>query len=177
MPFIPIVHSEDSERELADAHRRLHCIVFRPRNAVDAQADIALDLLGYEAFEKALTAMGVKPGDVDRLARESGHSPTILRRRLSKNAAIRTPAWARNADTARILVPMALVGAWHAESEADREIVSYLGERKYEAIENDVASLLLDDDSPVWSVGRYRGVASKIDSLVCDLRGWSHQRT
>lgn len=29
--FIPIVQSDDAERELADAHRRLHCIVFRPR--------------------------------------------------------------------------------------------------------------------------------------------------
>ncbi len=28
VPFIPIVHSEDAERELADVHRRLHCIVF-----------------------------------------------------------------------------------------------------------------------------------------------------
>ena len=142
MPFIPIVHSEDVERELADAHRRLHCIVFRPRNAVDRAADIALDLLGYDAFEKALTAMGIEEGDIDRLARESGRSPTILRRRLSKNAAIRTPAWAGDDDTAKTLVPMALIGAWHAEPEADREIVSYVADRKYEAIEDDVARLL-----------------------------------
>lgn len=56
--FIPIVHSEDTERELAYAHRRLHCIVIRPRNAVDTKADIALDLLSYNVFEKALIAMG-----------------------------------------------------------------------------------------------------------------------
>src|SRR5207245_1266027 len=87
--FIPIVHSEDVERELADAHRRLHCIVYRPRNAVDTKSDIALDLLRHDAFKEALTSMGIEEGDVDRLARESGRSPTILRRRLSKNAAIR----------------------------------------------------------------------------------------
>ena len=29
--------------------------------------------------------MGIEKGDVDRLARESGRSPTILRRRLSQN--------------------------------------------------------------------------------------------
>lgn len=165
VPFIPIVHSEDAERELADAHRRLHCIVFRPRNAVDTEADIALDLLGYEAFEKALVAMGIEEGSVDRLARESGRSPTILRRRLSLNAAIKTPVWAGDDATAKALVPMALIGAWHAEPEADREIVSYVADRKYEAIEDDVARLLLFDGSPVWSAGRYRGVASKIDAL------------
>ena len=170
VPFIPIVHSEDAERELADAHRRLHCIVFRPRNAVDTKADIALDLLGYDAFEKALIAMGIEKGEVDRFARESGRSPTILRRRLSQNAAIRTPAWAGDDNAAKTLVPMALIGAWHAESEADREIVCYVADRKYEAIEDDVARLLLFDDSPVWSAGGYRGVASKIDALFAIAR-------
>jgi addiction module HigA family antidote len=170
VPFIPIVYSEDAERELADAHRRLHCIVFRPRNAVDTKADVALDLLGYDAFEKGLTAMGIEKGDVDRLARESGRSPTILRRRLSENAAIRTPAWASDDDTAKALVPIALIGAWHAEPEADREIVSCVADRKYEGIEDDVARLLRFDDSPVWSAGRYRGVASKIDALFAIAR-------
>jgi hypothetical protein len=170
VPFIPIVHSEDVERELADAHRRLHCIVYRPRNAVDTRADIALDLLSYDAFKTALMSMGIEEGDVDRLARESGRSPTILRRRLSRNAAIRTPAWARDDTAAKILVPMALIGAWHAELEADRKIVSRVADRKYEAIEVDVARLLGYDDSPVWSAGGYRGVASRIDALYAVAR-------
>ena len=170
VPFIPIVHSEDAERELADAHSRLHCIVFRPRNAVDTEADIALDLLGYDAFEKALIAMGIEEGDIDRLSRESGRSPTILRRRLSRNAAIRTPAWAGDDKTAKALVPMVLIGAWHADLEADREIVSYVADRKYETIEDDIARLLGYDDSPVWSAGHYRGVASKIDALFAVAR-------
>ena len=165
VPFIPIVHSENAERELVDTHRRLHCIVFRPRNAVDTKADITLDLLGYDAFEKALAAMGINESDVGRLARESGHSPTILRRRLSRNAAIRTPVWASDDDTAKKIVPMALIGAWYADSEADRDIVSYVADRKYEAIEDEVARLLRFDDSPVWSAGSCRGVVSKIDAL------------
>ena len=165
VPFIPIVHSEDAERELAYVHRRLHCIIFHPRNAVDTEPDIALDLIGHDAFEKALTAMGVKKGDIDRLARESGCSPTILRRRLSQNSAIRTPAWAGDDSTAKNLVPMALVGAWHIEPEADRRVVSDVADRKYETIEDDIAHLLRFDDSPVWSAGSYRGVVSKIDAL------------
>jgi addiction module HigA family antidote len=165
VPFIPIVHTEKAERELVDTHHRLHCIVVHPRNAVDIDADIALDLLGHDNFQKALKAMGVEEGKVDRLARESGRSPTILRRRLSRNTAIRTPEWAGDDDTAKTLVPMALIGAWHAEQEADREIVASVAELKYEVIENDVARLLRFDDSPVWSAGRYRGVASKIDAL------------
>jgi addiction module HigA family antidote len=170
VPFIPIVHSVDVERELADAHRRLHCIVYRPRNAVDTKADVALDLLRYDAFKAALTSMGIEEDDVDRLARESGRSPTILRRRLSKNDAIKKPAWAGDDDTAKTLVPMALIGAWHADLEADCEIVSGVANRKYEAIEDEVARLLSYDDSPVWSAGSYRGVASKIDALFAIAR-------
>ena len=170
VPYIPIVHSEDVERELANAHHRLHCIVFRPRNAVDTKADIALDLLSYEAFEKALTAMGIDEHNIDRLANELGRSPTILRRRLSQNAAIRMPAWASDDNTVKTLVAIALIGAWHTESEADREIVSLVADRKYEAIEDDIARLLGVDDTPVWSAGTYRGVASKLDALFAIAR-------
>ena len=163
--FIPIVHSHDTERELGDAHRRLHCIAFRTRNAVDTKADITLDLLSHDAFEKALTVLGLEREKIERLARESGRSPTVLRRRLSENDAIRTPEWACDDKTAKDLVPMALIGTWHAESEADREIVSYVADRKYEEIEDGVARLLGFDDSPVWSAGRFQGVTSKIDAL------------
>lgn len=163
--FIPIVHSEDAERELASVYQRLHCVVYHPRNAVDSKADIALDLLNYDDFEKALSAIGFEKTEIDRLARESGRSPTILRRRLSQNAAIRTPAWASDETAAKALIPMALIGAWHAEAKADREIVSLIADRPYEEIEADVARLLKFDDSPVWSAGGYRGTASKIDAL------------
>ncbi|PUB18243.1 HigA family addiction module antitoxin [Paenisporosarcina sp. OV554] len=165
VPFIPIVHSEDTERELLDAHRRLHCIIFRPRNAVDVETDVKLDQLSYGSFKNALISMGIEEGDVDRLARESGQSPTILRRRLSQNAAIRKPVWAGDDNTAKTLIPTTLIGAWQSESEADREIISKVANRNYEAVEDEVARFLRFDDSPVWSVGHFRGVVSKIDAL------------
>ena len=163
--FLPIVHTAAAERELASVYRQRHCIAVRPRNAVDSKPDIALDLLDYKAFETALAEMGVENDDADRLARESGRSPTILRRRLSKVPAIRTPGWAADAETARSLIPMTLVGAWHATSNADREVVRYWGNGSYEQVEESIAQLLQLDDAPVWSTGQYRGVASKIDAL------------
>jgi addiction module HigA family antidote len=164
-PFIPIAFTEETERELAPLYRRLHCIVIRPRNAVDSDPDIALDLLGHEAFDRALTAMGIGRDEADRLEAESGRSPTILRRRLSKIDAIRTPEWAGDATIARSLIPMTLVGAWHAKSKADTEILAILVDGSYQEVEETVARLLRFDDCPVWSIGEYRGVASKIDSL------------
>ena len=164
-PFIPVVHTDAAERELAAVYRQRHCIAIRPRNAVDSEPDIALDLLDYKAFETALAEMGIEDDEADRLARESGRSPTILRRRLSTIPAIRTPEWARDKEIARALIPMALVGAWHVDSRADREVVSFQGNGGYERIEESVAQLLQREDCPVWSVGQYRGVASKIDAL------------
>lgn len=170
VPFIPIVHSESAERELLDAHRRLHCIVYRPRNATDTESDVKLDLLSHEVFENALTSMGIDKSNIDRLERESGRSPTILRRRLSQNAAIKMPVWAGDDDSAKALVPMVLIGAWHTQMEADRKILANMGYREYETIEIDIARLLRFDDSPVWSAGHYRGVASKIDALFAIAR-------
>ena len=163
--FIRIVHTEETERELAGVYRRLHCIIVRPRNAVDSKPDIALELLSHETFKNALAAMGINDDEVERLARESGRSPTILRRRLSKIEAIRKPEWARDNKVARSLIPMTLIGAWHTASEADCEVLKTLADRPYQQIEEDVASLVQFDDSPIWSTGQYRGVASKIDAL------------
>ena len=164
-PFIPIVYTGQAEHELAAVCRRFHCIIVRPRNAIDRKPDIALDLLNHDAFRKALAEMGIEDDSIERLARESGRSPTILRRRLSKFEAIRKPQWAGDAENARSLIPMMLVGAWRAESKADREIVSALADRSYQEIEENLAVLLSLPDSPVWSIGQHRGVASKIDAL------------
>ncbi len=163
--FLPIVHSDDCERELAPIHRRLHCITVRPRNAVQSDPDIALDLLNYEGFTQALDSMGIDRDRNRQLARESGRSPTILRRRLSTIESIRHPTWAQENATARAMIPLSLVGAWNEESQADRRVVQELAKRPYRAVEEDIAGILLLDDSPVWAAGQHRGVASKIDAL------------
>ncbi len=163
--FIPVVFTEEAERELGGVYRKLHMIIIRPRNTVEAKPDVVLDLLNHEAFRKALKAMGIDDHGADTLARESGYSPTILRRRLSRNPAIKTPPWTQDAGAVESIIPMMLVGAWHAQSNADCEILSFLAGTPYSRIEKQIAVLLKFDDPPVWSVGRFRGVSSKIDAL------------
>lgn len=170
VPFVPIVQSPQAERELLDAHRRIHCIVVHSRNAVDAEPDIALSQLSSSAFHAALSSMGLDADKIDRLAIESGRSPTVLRRRLSGNTAIRTPAWAGDDDKAKSLIPMVMIGAWDTGTQADCEILSQVAACKYEAVEDAIARLLQLDDSPVWSTGQFRGVVSKIDALYAIAR-------
>ena len=163
--FTPIVCDAEVERKLATLYRQRHCIAVRPRNAVGRELDIALEILGYEAFEAALADMGIARDDFPQWARESGRSPTVLRRRLSKIQAIRTPGWAKKPATARRLIPIVLVGAWHTESEADREILAKISGGSYSKVEETITDLRLVEDPPVWSVSRYCGVVSKIDAL------------
>ena len=162
--FIPIVAGKEAERELAALYRRRPCIVVRPRNAVEAP-DVRLGLLRQDTFQTALLAMGLARDEIDRLARLSGRSLTVLRRRLSNVGAIREPWWAEEAEVARKLVPMVLVGAWRAASKADEEVLGVLADRPFRQIEEDVAALLGSDDCPVWSVDQHRGVVSKFDGL------------
>ena len=166
-PFVPIVCSEEAEQELtATVCRQRSCIAVRSRNdVINMEPNITLDLLNGESFTRGLIAMGIRGDEADRLEKESGRSPTILRRRLSQNGAIKTPQWAGNAGIAKDLIPMTLVGAWKTDTAADREVIRYLADRPYDEIERRISSLLLVDDSPMWSTGKYRGVASKMDAL------------
>ena len=165
-PFIPIVCSQDIEREIGEMSRLRHCIVVRPRNSVDREPDVATELLSQEAFEKALADMGITERErIIRLARESGRSPTILRRRLSTVHAIRKPIWAEESAVRKSLIPLTLVGAWHSGSSADREVLAALADSSYEEVEEGINDLRLYDDCPIWCVNQYCGVVSKIDAL------------
>ena len=167
VPLVAIIHDPAVEKEIGGFYRRCHCIITQPRNTVNVKPDIALDPLGYSDFEKALVGMGFAHHRIERLARESARSPTILRRRLSEIPAIQTPDWAGDAEIARKLLPAAMVGAWHKASLADREVVQFLALSDNDGIvANNVTEMLALEDPPLWSAGEYRGVVSRIDALV-----------
>lgn len=160
---IPIVVSDEVEQELGGVCNNRHTIIVRPKNMVEPEPTVVLDFLRYDPFKKALEAMGIEDHfKIRDLARRSGYSPTILRRHLAKFPAIRTPKWAQDNSATRKLMPVMLVGTWNAQSKGDSEIMSYLAG---DEIEQDVTQLLQFEDPPVWSVGKFRGVTSKIDAF------------
>ncbi len=163
--FIAVVHTREVERELGPFSSTLQSIVIYPRNATSVESHVVLEPLGFKAFTKALEAMGKSHDDIAKLANASGRSLTVLRRQLSNIPAIRTPIWAEDSRIASDIVPFVFVGAWNAQNEEDKSILSRLAEAPFEALEKRILNLLQLNDSPVWSIGEYRGVISKIDSL------------
>ena len=168
--FVAIVASSEVERALAGLQKKTHTIIVRGRNTVNDDANIALDLLGNEPFREALRHTGLNDPRIDRLARESARSPTILRRRLAQVEAVKVPPWANDNNVARALIPLIFVGAWDSSADADKEILSCLTDRPYEDAERTIAQLQTMDEAPIWSIGQLRGVVSKIDALYAAHR-------
>lgn len=163
--FIAVAHTREVERELGPYSTSLRTIVVYPRNATSMKPHLVLEPLGLEPFTNALKAMGKSRDEIAKLANDSGRSLTVLRRQLSEIPAIHTPAWAEDPRVASGLVPLVLVGTWDTQNEADRTMLCNLANAPFEKLEKSILDLLRLNDSPVWSIGEYRGVVSKIDSL------------
>ena len=166
--FVAIAGTREVETAFSGFCRNIHCVAPHPRNSVEttgSPVDVVLELPGFTDFGKALDAMGIRRGEADRLALETARSPTILRRRLAVMPADREPDWGRDRETAGKVIPAAMIGAWHAASRADREIASLLADADYEDVESGVAEILRLDAPPLWSIGQYRGVVSRLDAL------------
>ena len=168
--FIAIAASSEVEKALAGLQKNTHTIIVRGRYTVSDDANIALDLLGYEPFREALRETGLDDTRIDRLARESARSPTILRRRLAQVEAVKAPHWANDNTVARSMIPFIFVGAWDSSVEADGEILQCLTNRVDEDAERRVALLQTLDEPPVWSIDHLRGVVSKVDALFAAHR-------
>ena len=164
--FIAVVFTREVERELAPHAKSIHSIVVYPRNAAATEPDIVLEPANYETFNKSLEEMGKDRDAISRLANASGRSLTVLRRQLSLVDAVRTPEWAADRQTATSLVPFLFVGAWNSQNETDKLGLSLLsGGCSYAELEKECQNLAQLNDAPIWSVGTYRGVISKIDLL------------
>ncbi|MGB5831615.1 MAG: hypothetical protein WBG92_06440, partial [Thiohalocapsa sp.] len=115
--------------------------------------DLILERPGIYAFRDALIETGVEASDARRLARATGRSWTVLRRRLAANPAIRSPQWLKHPH-ADALSMLCLLGAWNGDQSADRAIVEHLAGVDYETVERRLRRLALADDAPVIVIGK-----------------------
>lgn len=169
--FIPVIHTRDVEVEFAPYADQMHAIVVYPRNSVNAEPDIVLEPVGFETFESALKSVGKNRDEIKNLANESGRSLTVLRRRLAAVDAVQMPLWTTQQHSSENLIAFMLVGAWNVLNETDKTGLSLIaGDRNFEELEKDCQRLIQLNDAPIWSIGTYRGVVSKIDLLYAIAR-------
>ena len=172
--FVAIAARFEVNEPLPVLARTVHSVVPLPRNAVwskEHEPDITLDPMSNSEFYSALSTINLTHDHIVRLARDSGRSPTVLRRRLSALPEVSEPPWAKSAET-KLLGPLSLIGAWNAASEGDRQAISRLASVDHEDVEAWVRALTFDDP-PVWSVGDYRGVVSRLDSFFATVSFWT----
>ena len=163
--FVAVALTDEVQQELAGAGQ-LHAVVVLPRNAAGLEADVALEPLTYEAFRAALDTAKYKQDEISRLAKESGRSLTVLRRRLSDLPAVQSPPWAKDVAAAQVLIPLYLAGSWNSKNERDTSAVTRMtGLSDPEVLELKVQELRELPQAPLWSVSTYRGVYSKLDVM------------
>lgn len=164
--FIAVASNNTVERELGTFTTAMHSIIICPRNAANTSPDVVLEPLQYEAFRKSLEEMGLERDEIERYNKESGRSLTVLLRRMSNLPAIQTPSWAADHLLARQVLPFLFTGAWNSNNTSDQTVLTLLsGFSTYAELEVTCQRLAALHDAPLWSMGTYRGVVSKIDLL------------
>lgn len=158
---------------LAGPYFRSHRIaIVRPKTSVENDSDIELDQIDHDSFSKGLAEMGFGHEEVSSYSAQSAQSATILRRLFAKAPSLRRPAWAEGStELARKLFPILLAGAWSKSNKSDCEIVAQLAGKSYDKVEEDIAALRSIPDSPVWSIGNYRGIICRRDALFAAHHG------
>jgi plasmid maintenance system antidote protein VapI len=165
---IMIISSSEAEKELTGRQNAFHTIIIRHKNEVLNQEEVslALDMPSHKAFKESLSEMGMDDDMVNRLIKDCGYSPTILRRLLTNVEAEKFPEWRKDSNMVRSLIPIALAGSWDENREADREIIKLLfGVDKQEIVEGRIAELRQKDSTLIWGIENKVGVKSKKESL------------
>jgi len=165
-----VIHTMEVERELGQLAGSFHVLRIQAGTGMREMPDILLQPLSHESFGEALESMGLDKDRIVALAQESGRSPTVLRRRLSKLEAVRAPRWSETPEEAILVGLLSLIGRWEVqrtsgtEPTADQVILTCLSGLQAEEIDTHIAHLLALDDSPLWKAGDTIGVISKLDS-------------
>ena len=171
--FIPVIASSEAEKELAETGFRSKALVVDHQSPISSQPTVSLRPLSMRGFTDALESLGFGPDEIKMLDQESGRSLTVLRRFLAQNEQLKHPDWSNQGRFVSSLTAMALAGVWKSNNEADNILIQELAKLDSAELVRDFKQLLEVEDSPVWSVGEYRGVTSKLDVLY----GLTHSLT
>ena len=164
-PIFLFVDKNDA-KDIGDAFLQSHVIIADSKGGNADESACRLNRISHEKFIAQLKEMGLSWEVANRRERESGRSLTVLRRRLAKNSALKTPEWAQSANS-RAMIVAALAGGWRASTRqtADQKIVADMWRGQYDDFEREAVRFMGMDDAPIERIGAIWQVKSRPDAL------------
>ncbi len=146
--------------------RQITIVRTYPKGRQDVSEPLQLSHVPSDIFRSELEQMGLAPDDASALASETGHSVTVLRRRLSADPEVRRPVWARDRAVAQALLPFAFSGSWLDRDDCDdAAVLGLLADVSDREIRQARDMLLRQDDAPIARYGLVNVVVSQLDTL------------
>ena len=166
-PIFLFVDKNDA-KDIGDAFLQSHVIIANSQGGNADKSACRLNRISREKFIAQLKEMGLLREDADRQERASGRSLTVLRRRLAKNSALKTPEWAQPSENLRAMIVAALAGGWRANTRqtADQKIVADMWRGQYDDFEREVVRFMGMDDAPIERIDAIWQVKSRLDALL-----------
>lgn len=147
--LIPKPSIAAEEELIVEALRRGHYVLLWKEVTNEPQKrDNRLSRVVRFELEKPLEASGFKKEEAKRIARESGGSPTVLKRHIAQMSIIKKPEWT-SPDAALELIPILLAGGWNESHEWDRKIIEKLSGQSYERVEEIANKWQKGKDAPL----------------------------
>ena len=170
-PIFLFVDKNDA-KDIGGMVSQSHVIIADSQGGSADESACRLNRISREKFIAQLKAMGLSREVANRRERESGRSLTVLRRRLAKNSALKTPEWAQPSENLRAMIVAALVGEWLAgngantRQTADQKIVADMRGGQYKDFEREVVRFMGMDDAPIERIDDFWQVKSRLDALL-----------
>lgn len=161
--LIPRFDAPDIGAAMDRGHRVLTIINDATEYSAD-DATISLPKIGRQEAAELLRQEGVDFRRAERLVALGRRSMTAFIRSISRNPVKQKPAWLTDTDTAAILAPLVLVGAWEDGNTRDEEHVQTLVGMPMEDIHRLLVSLCQQADAPFMQSGGLWRLVDPVDA-------------
>lgn len=164
-PLLLIPHFDNPN--IGAAMDRGHLVLTIIDNTIEYSRDdatISLPKIGRQEAVEVLRQEGIGFREADRLAALARRSMTAFVRSISRNPAKQKPVWLSNAETAAILAPLVLVGAWEDGNARDEERLQAFVDMPMKDIRRLLVSLSQQADAPFIQSGGLWRLVNPIDA-------------
>ena len=172
--LIPRFSNPDIGAAMGRGHRVLTIINDATEYSAD-DATISLPKIGRQEAAELLRQAGVNFRRAERLVALARRSMTAFLRSISRNPARQKPAWLTDTDTAAILAPLVLVGAWEDGNERDVEHVQTFVDQPMTDIRDGLIRLSQQADAPFMQSGGLWRLVDPVDAARLLLPRLEHE--